>query len=66
MRRPSWVCEENAMNFAKFLKAAKSEDLKQKAVAGFTERQKEREKTFEDRSKSLAPSDKFYSRSYNL
>jgi hypothetical protein len=54
------------MNFAKFLKAAKSEELKQKAVAGFNERQKEREKAFEDRSKSLAPSDKFYSRSYNL
>lgn len=54
------------MNFAKFLKAAKSEDLKRKAIAGFNDRQKDREKEFEARSKSLAPSDKFYSRSYNL
>lgn len=54
------------MNFDKFLLAAADPELRKKAMAGFSERQAERERRFAEEDKKRRPSDQFYRRRYDI
>jgi hypothetical protein len=54
------------MNFEKLVSLVKSTDLDKKASDGFKTRLKKRETIYTARAKSQSPTDKFFSRSYNL
>ncbi len=54
------------MSFKELRKLSETKEQKEKAAQGFDTRLKAYEKKFVEESKQLAPSDKFYSRSYNL
>lgn len=54
------------MGFKALKELTETDEQKAKAAQGFTERLKAYEKRFADEAKQLAPSDRFYERSYNI
>jgi len=54
------------MNFKELQRLAEQKDVKKQSVIGFTERLKDHEEKFEEKSKKLSPTDNFFARRYNL
>ncbi|ESP91887.1 hypothetical protein N483_10870 [Pseudoalteromonas luteoviolacea NCIMB 1944] len=54
------------MTFEKLAKLAECAEADRKVAQGFSSRQNERDKAYSEKARSQTPTDKFFSRSYNL
>lgn len=54
------------MNFGNLFNLSNDKNLDKKIAAGFNERLDKREVAYKEKAKSQAPTEKFFSRSYNL
>ncbi|MCG7569825.1 hypothetical protein MHM89_07775 [Pseudoalteromonas sp. CNC9-20] len=54
------------MTFEKLAKLAGCKEADKRVALGFNNRQNERDKAYSEKARNQAPTDKFFSRSYNL
>ncbi|CAM3668419.1 hypothetical protein [Pseudoalteromonas maricaloris] len=54
------------MTFEKLAKLAGCKEADKRVALGFNNRQSERDKAYSEKARNQAPTDKFFSRSYNL